>query len=173
MNPEPAMDETKFPTAARLGAAAVHMAGLANQIEAQVAEIKRMNIEDVLRFWHFNGDAYEAMDKERKRLYAALETLSRVSIPEIMGEKKVRTVTLDDVGFRFTVSQRFSASMPDKERGKEWLRSNGLGDIIQETINAQTLSSAIKKMIEDDGKDPPAELFTTNYMSYTSATKAR
>jgi hypothetical protein len=145
----------------------------ADEIVAMVEGVKKGKLVEALTYWKGTGDEYEAFDKERKRIGQALEDLSRKTIPEMMAEEGVKTITLEDIGYRFTVSQRFSCSMPDKEAGMEWLRGNGLGDLIQPTVNAQTLSSAMKKMIEDDGREPPSELFTTSYMSFTSATKAR
>jgi hypothetical protein len=157
----------------RLGNGAVALAAIAGHVEEEIAGIKKMPLQDVLRYWHLLSDAYEALDKERKRVYAAVENLSRGTIPEMMQEQGVRSMTLDDLGYRFTVSQRFSCSMPDKDAGMKWLRENGLGDLIQETVNSGTLSSAMKRLIENEGREPPADYFNTNYMSYTSATKAK
>lgn len=151
----------------------VQLTALADEVEAAVEGVKKGKLPAALKYWKLTTDEYEAFDKQRKRLYQALEDLSRKTIPEMMAEEGVKTITLEDVGYRFTVSQRFSCSMPDKEAGMEWLRQNGLGDLIQPTVNAQTLSSAVKKMIEDEGREPPEDLFNTNYMSFTSATKAR
>lgn len=146
---------------------------LADEVTEMVEGVKKGKLPAALLYWKLTSDEYEAFDKQRKRIYQALEDLSRKTIPEMMAEEGVKTITLDTIGYRFTVSQRFSCSMPDKEAGMEWLKANNLGDLIQPTVNAQTLSSAVKKMIEDDGIEPPAELFNTNYMSFTSATKAR
>lgn len=145
----------------------------ASLAEQAAAYIKKGKLPDALRYWKTLSDQYEELDKERKRIYQVIEDLSRKALPEMMAEEGVKTISLDDIGYRFTVSQRFSCSMPEKELGMEWLRNNGLGDLIQMTVNAGTLSSAVKKRIEDDGLDVPAELFNTNYMSYTSATKLK
>jgi hypothetical protein len=146
---------------------------LATKTEELALLVRQGKIAEALRFWHALSDNYEAFDKQRKRINAVIEALSRGTLPEMMGEEGVKTVTLEDVGYRFTVSQRFSCSMPDKEAGMGWLRSNNLGDLIQETVNAQTLASAMKRLIEEEGREPPPELFNTSYMAYTSATKAR
>lgn len=145
----------------------------AGLVEQTARDIKKSKLAEALRWWKTTTDQYDELDKHRKRMLATLEEMSRKIIPEMMSEEGVKTITLDDVGYRFTVSQRFSCSMPEKELGMQWLRDNGLGDLIQETVNSGTLSSAVKKRIEDDGMDVPAELFNTNYMSYTSATKVK
>jgi hypothetical protein len=42
----------------------------------------------------------------------------------------------------------------------EWLRENDLGSLIQETVNARTLSSAVKGLLED-GETIPEEMNVT------------
>lgn len=148
----------------------------ANTIEARMTEVRKGNLGDGLRFWYDLKQEYEAFDTERKRVYEALEAMSRVTLPEMMAEQDTKSTTLELSGnmkVRFAISQRFSCSMPDKERGMEWLRENNLGDLIQPTVNAQTLSAAMRKRIEDDGMDPPEGLFNTSYMNFTSATKVK
>lgn len=145
----------------------------ADTIDELLKQARRGTLPDALRFWKKIGDQYDALDKQRKRIYQSIEDMSRIVIPEMMGEQDIKTITLDDLGFRFTVAQRYSCSMPDKELGMAWLKDNGLGDLIQPTVNAQTLSSAAKKRLEDEGLEMPTELFTTSYMAYTSATKAK
>jgi hypothetical protein len=53
-----------------------------------------------------------------------------------------------------------------------WLRDNGAESLIIETVNAQTLASYAKSVMEEEGKDLPHNLFKTNILTYTSITKA-
>ena len=99
------------------------------------------------------------------------ETLSRESVPEVMREHNVKTITIEGVG-RVSLSNRWSASMADKTDGMEWLRKNGHGGVIQETVNAQTLG-ALAKELNADGVELPQPTFTTNVMTYTSITKVK
>jgi hypothetical protein len=147
--------------------------GRADEIDELVKQARRGSLPDALRFWKLISDQYDELDKQRKRVYQAIEDMSRKTIPEMMEEQGIKTITLEDIGYRFTVAQRYSCSMPDKEAGMAWLKANGLGDLIQPTVNAQTLSSAAKKRLEDDGLEMPTDLFNTSWMAYTSATKAR
>ena len=36
----------------------------------------------------------------------------------------------------------------------EWLKANGLGDIVQETVHSRTLSAAVKELLEDEDELP-------------------
>jgi hypothetical protein len=60
--------------------------------------------------------------------------------------------------FILTTKTRASAVAGDKEPLYEALRENGLGDIIYETVNANTLSSTVKGLIEENGDALPGWL---------------
>lgn len=108
----------------------------------------------------------------REALNDLEEDLSRVKVPEVMKEHNVKTIHIEDVG-RVTVSYRFSCSMLDKEAGINWLRANGHGGIVIETVNSSTLASFAKSLLEDEGKDMPESIFKTGTSPYTSITKVR
>lgn len=114
------------------------------------------------------GDMIDEAVKELHKLRQALQT---GIIPERFQLANVTTCTVDD--HRVTISTKLSVTMTDKVGGMEWLRDNGLGDIVQETVNAQTLASAIKKKIEDEGMEPPDEMFNLTPVMNTSATKVK
>jgi hypothetical protein len=112
----------------------------------------------------------------REALGEMEDNLSRVDIPDLFTLIRERTgqkppFNIEGVG-RVTVSRRFSASMLDKEIGMDWLRKNGHGDLIQPTVNAQTLAAFAKNMQEVEGKDLPVEIFKVGTVPYTSITKA-
>lgn len=111
-----------------------------------------------------------ALIKEsREALSAMEERLSREQVPDVMRANNIRSTTIEGVG-RVSLSQRWSCSMLDKELGMEWLRENGNGGVIQETVNAQTLGALAKEM-NTEGFDLPQDLFKTSIMTYTSITK--
>lgn len=141
--------------------------------EKTLAKAKTGSLPDILHFFESERDKYDALDGCRKRLNALIENMSREDIPEMMRDAGVRTITLDDIKRRFTVAQRFNASMPDKDIGMAWLRENGAGALIQETVNAQTLSSWAKNRIEEEGLDLPADKFKVSTMAYTSSTAVK
>ena len=75
-------------------------------------------------------------------------------------------------GFRVGVSHAWRASVrPDMgSRAKEWLRKNGKGDIVTETINASTLSAFAKQKAEENF-DLPDDIFNVAQVPNTSVTK--
>jgi hypothetical protein len=106
----------------------------------------------------------------REALNEMEEKLSREQIPEIFREQEIKTTTIEGVG-RVTVAYRFGCSMLDKEAGLEWLRGNGHGGIIIETVNSSTLSAFAKSMLEESGAELPDTIFKTSTSPYTSITK--
>lgn len=150
---------------------------LATRIEAgeklfahNLEELKKIdNLDDLIRLMAQVRRAKDATDSAKKTLEALYGVMSNKIIPEMMRDKKIKTTTLADVG-RVTVSNRTSCSMLDKEAGMEWLRANGLGDIIQETVNASTLAATAKTKIEE-GFDLPDDVFKVSINPYVSITK--
>jgi hypothetical protein len=113
-----------------------------------------------------------ALIKESREALEQIETrMSRENVPDVMRTHGVKTITVEGVG-RVSLGTRWSASMPDKAAGFEWLRANEHGGVIQETVNAQTLG-ALAKELNEEGHELPAPTFVTNIMTYTSITKAK
>lgn len=117
-------------------------------------------------------ESHESMNETRKVLWELHERISNTKIPEIFEKNKVKTVTTTE-GHRVTIATRITASMLDKPGAMAWLRDSGHGDIIQETVNAGTLGSLVKEMIETDNVEPPANLISVKSMLHTSLTKAK
>lgn len=115
-------------------------------------------------------DEHDKIDVERKKVNAKIEKLSRETIPELLRDLGTSNFKADELGYRFTLSNRVSASMADKERGMGWLRDHGYGDVIQETVNSSTLSSLAKELAEKNVELPP-DLFKTSVLTYTTIAK--
>ena len=112
-----------------------------------------------------------AIKESREALGQIEEKLSREYVPDVMRAHNIKTTTIEGVG-RVSLGTRWSASMPDKQVGFEWLRANEHGGVIQETVNAQTLG-ALAKELNNEGTELPAPIFTTNILTYTSITKVK
>ena len=108
--------------------------------------------------------AREALDQIEMRL-------SREQVPDVMDRHGVRTITVEGVG-RVSLADKWSCSMVDKWSGIDWLRANGHGDLVQETVNSSTLGAFARNLSEEEGFDLPSDLFKTSVMTYTSITKA-
>lgn len=134
---------------------------------------KTEDLPKVLRTFKATRDKHDELDEERKKVNAIIERLSRTHIPEQMRDENITTITLDDIGARFSISQRHSCSMPDKEGGMAWLRENGHGDLIAETVNASSLAAFAKSYAQEKGEELPEGKFKVSIMEVTSVTKVK
>lgn len=121
--------------------------------------------------------AAEQIKEAREAINDINDSLSKTIIPDVVANLKERTgekppFNIEGVG-RVTVSYRFSCTMPDKEVGINWLKDNGHGGLVQETVNSSTLSAFAKDMLENEGVELPPDVFKVGTSPYTSITKAR
>jgi predicted nuclease with TOPRIM domain len=102
-------------------------------------------------------DTKAALEDELKSVNAKIDDTD-YRLSEVMAEDEVQNFTRAGVMFCLTTKTRASASAGLKDDLFVALRENGLGDIITETVNANTLSSAVKGLIEENGDTLPAWL---------------
>ena len=81
------------------------------------------------------------------------ETDYRLS--EIMAETETQNFTRSGTMFCLTTKTRASATAGVKEELFEALRTNGYGDLVYETVNANSLSSFVKEQIEGNNDSLP------------------
>lgn len=125
----------------------------------------------VIKHYDHLRKATKLIKEAREALDQMEERLSREQVPEVMRAHGIRTITVEGVG-RVSLSNRWSCSMLDKPSGMDWLRNNGYGDLIQETVNASTLGAFARSLTEETGTELPGEIFKTSVMTFTSITKA-
>jgi len=146
--------------------------GVTTQIREQTDEVvSTTDHVQVIKHYDQLRQATALIKESREALEQIEMKLSREQVPEVMRAHNIKNITIEGVG-RVTLGTRWSASMPDKQAGFDWLRQNGNGGVIQETVNAQTLG-ALAKELNAEGLELPAPTFTTNIMTYTSITKVK
>lgn len=96
------------------------------------------------------------------------EHLSYDLVPDAM-QRTGLTVAHHTLG-RIQLEMRTSATVLDKEGAFRWLRANGKGDLIIETINSQTLGATARELI-DAGDELPSDFFKTTVKTYTKLTR--
>ena len=145
---------------------------IATEIREQTIEVVASNDHiEVIKHYDKLRQVNATIKESREVLSQIEEQLSREYVPDMLRANQIRTITVEGVG-RVSLGTRWSASMTDKQSGFDWLRGNGHGGVIQETVNAQTLG-ALAKELNGEGVDLPAPTFTTNVMTYTSITKVK
>lgn len=99
------------------------------------------------------------------------DTLRFTVIPEFMDEEGVTSMTYEGIG-RVNVIDDISVKTNDKEGVKMWLKENDLEDLIQETVNAQTLAAALRKRMKEDKKMPPEDVVTVTPITRAQITRS-
>lgn len=150
----------------------LQLQGITGAIREQTADAVATDDHiEVIRHYDQLRQLNALIKESREALNQIEEKLSREQVPEVLRAHRIKTITVEGVG-RVSLGTRWSASMPDKQAGFEWLRANDHGGVIQETVNAQTLG-ALAKELNEEGTELPAPTFTTNIMTYTSITKVK
>jgi len=114
----------------------------------------------------------EEIDKIMKVIGLVMNHMKTTSIPAAFETEELKSFTTND-GKRITVTNRVFASISKnyKEEAYEWLRKNKLGDLIYETVNSQSLSSAAKSIMSE-GREMPEDLFNVAILNNVSVTKS-
>lgn len=146
-----------------------HMA----KVEADAKRMGRLDIAEAARIFicmHRINAQIDLMTKAWNAIYEQVKT--RV-VPEMLEAEGKTSENLE--GFRITTSSKLYASIAGgkKDDAYKWLRENGLGALITETVNASTLSAAAKVRLEEEFLDLPSDLFNTTVQSNTSVTRTK
>lgn len=160
-----------LPASSALMAAARDIAEWLPQLERQYTDAKKGGAVQMARAYVVLHRLKSRIDEILKPLDALVKTAKEADVPEAFDSEGVPTITLEE-GFRITVAIRTLASIKpgQKEAAIEWLNNNEKGDIIQETINASTLS-ALAKELGADNIDLPEDIFTVARIPNTSVTQ--
>ena len=127
--------------------------------------VEQNDIPSIIKHFDALRTEYRSLKDKIEKLESEVNDLSYSLIPQMFQNQDVKTIKLDNVG-RVTVNVRWTASMPDKAAGMDWLRSTGNDGIIIETVNAQTLASFAKELAVG-GTPLPDNLFTVGTSNYT------
>ncbi len=127
-------------------------------------ETKGKEPEEVLSDFLDLKETAKALENARKRIGAVFARFDKGIIPEWMEKQGTDQLRIPQLARSFNVQVKYSASILDdpekgKEKGYEWLRENGAGELVQETVNAGTLAAFAKNKIVDEGIDLPENLF--------------
>ena len=141
-----------------------------SQLSDTLDSVRKLGIAEACEVFRGLKELNDKYSETGKLLSAAIEVLKHNIIPEKFESSKVSSFTTT-TGYRVGISMLTRASMTDKEGGKQWLRDNGLGDLITETVNASTLSATAKSLLEEGGKELDPQFFKTSIVPTTSVTR--
>ena len=93
------------------------------------------NLSDLVLQLQKLEDEVKEDEENLKRKKQRIDKISGIAIPEIMETMKLKTMKLSD-GSGIEIREMYSATIPvaNKEGAFNWLRNNGLGDLIKNEI---------------------------------------
>jgi hypothetical protein len=159
-----------FDTRTAAGYAADKLDSLLERAQRDTTEVVQTNdIPKTVAHFAALQDTVDDLAKKISALKKHVDALSYEILPTMFSNQDVKTIKLDNIG-RVTVNVRWTASMLNKERGMEWLRTSGNEGLIIETVNAMTLASFAKTETLA-GKPLPDHLFRVGTAQHMSITK--
>ena len=159
-----------FDTNLAAGYAADKLDSLLERAQRDTTEVVQTNdIPKTVTHFAALQNTVDDLKKKVSALQKHVDALSYEILPTMFSNQDVKTIKLDNIG-RVTVNVRWTASMLNKERGMEWLRTSGNEGLIIETVNAMTLASFAKTETLA-GKPLPDHLFKVGTAQHMSITK--
>ena len=102
-------------------------------------------------------DLKSDLEEQLKDVTARIEETD-YRLAELMAETETQNFTRAGTMFYLTTKTRASAAAGVKDELFQALKDNGYGDLIYETVNANSLSSFVKEQIEGNGDTLPCWL---------------
>lgn len=134
-------------------------------------EFEKLNLADAATaYWRLKC-AYDDLDAARKAFYAIVDAVSKHHLPKLMDAQGVDKIQVPDLARSFYPQVKMSCSFHDKMQGLEWLESMDAGDLAVPTVNASTLTSFVKDMIDEQGIEPPEDIVKVNTYTITGSSK--
>lgn len=139
-----------------------------------------MSPEELIKAMNEAGVEYDKLQLQAKPFSDAFEYLRLVKIPAVFDERAIKTLAVtglvdvegNTINMRCGLTSDIYASFKagKKEEAYQWLRDNGRGDLIKETVAPGTLKSSAKDALKK-GQSFPEELFNVTPFTRAGLTK--
>jgi len=145
---------------------------LGTHLSASIDDIEKTgDLQTLLRAFYRAKIGYKSLEEALKVIYHLKDRLDKNVVPQRIEDSGFDKVQVAAIGQSFYPLVKYSASIIDKSKGFDWLRANGAGELITETVNAGTLASFCKDMIENENKEPPSDIFIVTPYKITGISK--
>lgn len=98
----------------------------------------------------------------------------KLDLANSMTDEEITSISRGDFTYSVVAKTKYSKKSEETEKLIELLNNNGLGDLVQPSINATRLSSAMNELAEENGGTLPAEFGEViNTYSYLDISKRK
>lgn len=124
------------------------------------SQISPNDLNTLLKAYKLLNDQADQIEAATKELNKMINRLKTEVIPKQLIDLEVDSIKM--AGYNFILGTTTYASIPEDKRevGYKWLRDNGYGELIKETVHAKSLASIVKAIFEETAQDPPEEAMT-------------
>tara|TARA_R110000751_G_scaffold196938_1_gene302114 strand:- start:348 stop:803 length:456 start_codon:yes stop_codon:yes gene_type:complete len=143
-----------------------------DDMKLDAANAQSLDVEEMLRNMAATRRISDKVAELSKGYKALLDNYKKIIVPAFFQERGIGPIVVDAMRFSVSTSSRTSIPAKNKPAAYQWLRDNGLEDLITETVNSGTLSATGKSLLED-GIEMPGELFEYYAFENTSMTKIK
>jgi len=163
-----------LPTGAKIAQHIAAIEALLPSLQSELAAANKAGAIQLARAFvvmHRLNERMLSEEKAFKPFKNLWKETKELTVPACFEQSGVDNVPLSE-GFRVGLSTRVVASIQpgQKEAAYKWLIANDYGDIIQETVNASTLSKLASELREKNKELPETE-FKVADLNNTSVTK--
>jgi hypothetical protein len=103
--------------------------------------------------------AKDEAEETLKQIDKEYDYLRMVHVPRMMENEGIENLRLTGIGLIYLQAVvRARVNSQNKAQAYQWLEDNGHGGLVTETVNAQSLSSAVKEMLSKN-EEVPSDLF--------------
>ena len=99
-------------------------------------------------------DEKEALEAREKEVEAAIKETDEAMVT-LMIDTEMPSFTRSGSTFSLTITTRASAVADSKKKLFETLKKEGFGDLVYETVNANSLSAFVREQIENNEDELP------------------
>jgi len=121
-------------------------------------------VQEVQNLMFVLADKLKQKRDEKKEIESKLKELNteieavEAQLFQLMLEEEIQSFQRSGYTFYMQVSPYPSVLPEIKEEFYNWLKENGYGSLIQETINHNSLRAWVKEILEENGDELPEEL---------------
>lgn len=160
-----------IPTAAFLSGSLVETEQMLERLRQDMLAAEARGSADLCRAFVVLHRLDAKMDALAKAWSSFYELYKTEKVPEALEAEGLKFQPLAE-GYRVGTNNKMyvSVAADRRDRAYQWLRENGLGDLISSTVNSSSLSAAAKHELEENNIDFPPDLFTVAHVTTTSVT---
>lgn len=161
------------PTTAEMARSVIAIQALIPKLQKELDKAGRDAVSLARAFvaMHRLNDRVDLLGKEWGALY---DSYKKETVPNVLQAAGITNVPLAE-GWRVGFSTKTFASIKEgmKDKAHTWLRKNKLGELVVETVFAQSLSKAAAYRIEEQNLTLPDDLFNVHPVFTTSVTSTK